>query len=150
MGVYFFLLRGPLKDVIASFSGYIFTLLAFKRYSIISTTKGGVSWWLSPVNSITNSYILNSQIIATNYYYTLLLNIFTEARNRIVPGFGGATKKGTGTTLFLVYFSKPQHILKMTFLFPPSIYYFPDFQNTYYIYILTWPYCPSIQLCCMC
>ena len=137
MGVDLLFLRGPLKDMTTSFAGAIFTGLELKRYSTKFTTKGGVSWCLSLVKPINNSSRLNSKIIATKYCYQLLLQIFTEAMNCIIPGFAEGAEKGTGTTVFVVYSLKPKNILKRTVFFPPRINYFMDFRNTYYIYTLT-------------
>ena len=148
MGVDLLLLRGILNNVTTSFSDATFTGLVLKKYSITFAAKVEVSCYLSPVSHITNSSGLNSQIISTNYCYQLLLKIVTEARNLIVPGFGEGMEKGAGTTPLVVYFSKPQNILKLTFSLPPSIYSSPEFRNTYYIYTLSWPYRPSIRLCC--
>ena len=75
-------------------------------------------------------------MIDTNYCYKLLLQIGTEARNQIIPGFGEGEEKGTGTTPLVNYFPKPQNILKLRISLPPGIYYLPDHQNTYYIYTL--------------
>ena len=72
-----FLLRGTLKNVNTSFYDFSINGLALKRYIINFTTKGGMSWCLPPLNSITNESILNLQKIAknivTNYCYTFLL-----------------------------------------------------------------------------
>ena len=70
MGANLFLLRGTLKNATISFSDATFTGLELKRSCITFTTKGGVSLFLSPVNPITNSSRLNSQMIATNYCWT--------------------------------------------------------------------------------
>ena len=99
MGVDLLFLKGPLNNVSNFFYDSTFTVLALKIPIITFTTSVGVSWCLSPVNSITNSSILNSQIISKNKCYQILLQIFTEARNRIVPGFGEGMEKGTGTNL---------------------------------------------------
>ena len=69
MGVYLFLFRGPLKNIATSFFGDTFTVLELKVLSIVFTTKGVVSCCFPPVNHITNSSILNPQMIATNYCY---------------------------------------------------------------------------------
>ena len=88
MCVELFLFRGTLNIVNTSFSDSTFTGLIFKRSRINFNTKGGLYWLTPPVNPITNSSILKFQIIATNYCYQLLLQMFTEERNCIVPGFG--------------------------------------------------------------
>ena len=103
-GVDLFFLRGPLNNATTYFYDATFIGLALKIYSINFTTKGEVSWWLSLVNPITNSSRLNSQMIATEYCYKLLLQIVTKARNRIILGFGEGMEKGKGTTPPVIYF----------------------------------------------
>ena len=114
------MLRRPLKDVTTYFDDATFYGLSFKRYSINFTTKGGASWWFSPVNPITNSSRLNLQIISTNYCYQLLFKIVTEVRNRIIPGFGEDLDKRILMNLLVIDFLKPQNILKITFSVLPE------------------------------
>ena len=71
------MLRGPLDNVTTSFSGAAFTVLELKIYITTFTTKGGVSWFLYPVKTITNSSILDSKMIATQNHDQLLLQIVT-------------------------------------------------------------------------
>ena len=99
MGMEFFLFRGTLNNVTTSFDDAAFTGLALKSSRINFTTKGGVSCCLSPVKDITNSSILNSQMIATNYFYQLFLQVFTYAINFIFPGFWGGDFKGMSNIL---------------------------------------------------
>ena len=87
MGMEFFLFRGTLNNVTTSFDDAAFTGLALKSSRINFTTKGGVSCCLSPVKDITNSSILNSQMIATNYCYQLLLQISLNQETASSQGF---------------------------------------------------------------
>ena len=87
-----------MKNVTTSFVYASFTGLALKRSITTFTTKGGVYRFLSPVNPITNSSILNSQIIPTHYCYQLLLKMFTERINHTISGFGEGMEKGTVIT----------------------------------------------------
>ena len=148
MGVKFFLLIGPLNNKAIYFADANFTGLALKMYIITFTTKDGVSWWPPPMNPINNSSRLNSKMIAINYCYQLLLQIVTEASNRIIQRFGEGTENHTGTKPLVIYFLNPKNILKLMFFLPPSIYTSPGFRNTYCIYTLTWTYSPYIRICC--
>ena len=79
--------RGLLNNMTTSFSDTTFTGLALKNCFIAFTAKGWFFKFLSPLNPINNSSRLNSQMIATNYFYQFLLKIVTEERNHIIPEF---------------------------------------------------------------
>ena len=57
----------------------------------------------------------------------------------------GDSDKGMGTTPLVVYFLKPQSILKLTFYLPPRICCFSDLRNTYYIYTLPRTFVPPSE-----
>ena len=97
MGVDLLLLRRTLKNVSTSFSDATFTGFSLKISSTTLTIKYGLSWFLSLMNPITNSSRLKSKMVPTNYFYQLLLKIFIEERNRIIPGFGEGMDKGKKT-----------------------------------------------------
>ena len=76
----------------------------------------------------------------------IIVTIFTEVRKVIFLGVGvGYSEKGMGTTPPVVYFLKPQNILKLTFYLPPRIYCFSDLRNTYYIYTLPRTFVPPSE-----
>ena len=70
MEVELLFLRVTLKNMTAYFSDSEFTGLELKRFSVTFNIKGVLSWYISHVNAITNSYRLNlqkkSQMIVTH------------------------------------------------------------------------------------
>ena len=67
MGGRLVIFMSPVNNVTTSFSDVTFTGLVLNSSRITFTAESVVSWCMSPVNPITNSSILNPQIIATNY-----------------------------------------------------------------------------------